>query len=108
MTELSKLSLDDLLALQQRAAAEVEVRQSAEKDKAKQEILAIASKYGIEVKFGGSTAAPKAAKGKRSTVAAKYRHPQDASLTWTGRGRSPVWVSEWKSKHGSLDGITIK
>lgn len=109
MSELAKLSLDELLSLQHRAAAEVETRQSAEKDKAKQEILAIASKYGIEVKFAGSSsAAPKAAKVKtRGTVAAKYRHPQNASLTWTGRGRSPVWVAEWKAKNGSMAGITI-
>ena len=110
MTELAKLSLDELLSLQHRAAAEVENRQSAEKDKAKQEILALASKYGIDVKFGGSNAAssPKAGKTKRGTVAAKYRHPSNSALTWTGRGRSPVWVAEWKAKNGSLDGITIK
>ncbi len=109
MTELSKLSLDELLSLQHRAAAEVETRQSAEKAKAQQEILALASKYGIEVRFGsGSTsAAPKPGKTKRGTVAVKYRHPENGALTWTGRGRSPVWVAEWKSKYGSLAGITV-
>lgn len=109
MTELAKLSLDELLALQKRAAAEVETRQSAEKEKAKQEILALASKYGIDVKFAaGSAVSPKASKGKRGVVAAKYRHPENSDLSWTGRGRSPVWVAEWKARHGSLDGITIK
>ena len=109
MTELAKLSLDELLSLQHRAAAEVANRQSAEKDQAKQDILAIASKYGLEVKFSSSSAAsPKGAKAKRGSVAAKYRHPENSSLTWTGRGRSPIWVAEWKSKHGSLNGITIK
>lgn len=108
MTELSKLSLEELLILQQRAATELETRQSVEREKAKQDILAIAAKYGLDVRFGGAAPAAKASKGKRSSVAAKYRHPQDASLTWTGRGRSPVWVAEWKSKNGSLDGITIK
>ncbi len=108
MTELSKLSLDELLSLQHRAAAEVETRQSAEKDQAKQDILAIARKYGLEVRFAGaSAAAPKAAKTKRGSVAPKYRHPQNSALTWTGRGRSPIWVAEWKAKHGSLAGITI-
>lgn len=107
MTELNKLSLDELLSLQHRAAAEVTARQSADKEKAKQEILALASKYGIEVKFAGSAAAPKAGKTKRGTVAAKYRHPENSALTWTGRGRSPVWVAEWKAKHGSLAGVTI-
>ncbi|MES2682915.1 MAG: H-NS histone family protein [Pseudomonadota bacterium] len=109
MTELAQLSLDELLSLQHRAAAEVTARQSADKEKAKQEILAIASKYGIEVKFGGVSALPKAGKAPkaRGTVAAKYRHPDNSALTWTGRGRSPVWVAEWKAKHGSLAGITI-
>ncbi|MES2883905.1 MAG: H-NS histone family protein [Pseudomonadota bacterium] len=110
MTELNKLSLDELLSLQHRAAAEVTARQSADKEKAKQEILAIASKYGIEVKFGGSASmTPKAGKAPkaRGTVAAKYRHPENSALTWTGRGRSPIWVAEWKAKHGSLAGITI-
>lgn len=111
MTELNKLSLDELLSLQHRAAAEVTARQSADKEKAKQEILALASKYGIEVKFGGSASSAalksgKAAK-KSGTVAAKYRHPDNSALTWTGRGRSPIWVAEWKTKHSSLAGITI-
>lgn len=108
MTELSKLSLDELLSLQHRVAAEIENRQSAEKAKAQQEILSLASRYGIEVKFAGAAAPAKAPKGKRSAVAAKYRHPDNSALTWTGRGRSPIWVADWKAKHGSLDGITIK
>jgi len=108
MTDLSKLSLDELLSLQHRVASEIEGRQSAEKAKAQQEILSLASRYGIEVKFAGAVAqSPKASKGKRSTVAPKYRHPDNSALTWTGRGRSPVWVADWKTKHGSLDGITI-
>jgi len=110
MTELAQLSLDELLSLQHRAAAEVTARQSADKEKAKQEILALASKYGIDVKFGGSSTVAKTGKAPkaRGTVAAKYRHPDNSALTWTGRGRSPVWVAEWKAKHGgSLAGITI-
>ncbi len=111
MTDLSKLSLDELIALQQRAAAEIETRQSAEKAKAHQEILSLASRYGIEIKFAGSPAAAgKPAKAKRSgsgSVAVKYRHPENSALTWTGRGRSPLWVAEWKAKHGTLTGITV-
>lgn len=36
--------------------------------------------------------------GKKKATAAKspprYRHPEDASVTWTGRGRKPAWVIE--------------
>lgn len=108
MSDLEKLSLDDLLSLQKRVAAEIETRKSAEKAKAHQEILSLASKYGIAVQIAGAGGKAAKAGKKTGTVAAKYRHPQDSSLTWTGRGRSPVWVAEWKTKHGSLDGITIK
>ena len=108
MNELEKLSLEELLSLQKRVAVEIDSRRSAEKAKAQQEILALASRYGLAIQFAGG-GAPKAAKAKRGgSVAPKYRHPQDSSLTWTGRGRSPVWVAEWKAAHGSLDGITIK
>ena len=110
MSELEKLSLDELLNLQKRVAAEIETRKSAEKAKAHQEILSLASKYGLNVQIAGAKAPRSTGGAKKSggTVAPKYRHPQDSSLTWTGRGRSPVWVAEWKTKHGSLDGITIK
>jgi DNA-binding protein H-NS len=33
---------------------------------------------------------------KKSNVRAKYQHPNDPTLTWTGRGRSaPSWVLEY-------------
>ena len=112
MSELEKLSLDELLNLQKRTAAEIETRKSAEKAKANQEILSLASKYGLSVQIAGAKAprGTSSGGGKKSggTVAPKYRNPKDSSQTWTGRGRSPVWVAEWKTKHGSLDGITIK
>jgi DNA-binding protein H-NS len=33
---------------------------------------------------------------KKSNVRAKYQHPKNPELTWTGRGRSaPAWVLEY-------------
>jgi DNA-binding protein H-NS len=44
------------------------------------------------------TKAAKAPKAKRSTagkkVAPKYRNPAHPEQTWTGRGRTPLWVQE--------------
>ncbi len=106
MTDLSKHTLEDLLSLQKKVATEIEGRRSAEKAKAQKEIMDLASRYGLAVQFAGGGKAPKAAKAK-GIVPVKYRHPQDPGLTWTGRGRSPVWVAEWKTKHGSLAGVTV-
>jgi len=30
-------------------------------------------------------------KPSRAPAAAKYRHPENAALTWSGRGRKPLW-----------------
>lgn len=110
MTDLTKLSSDELLSLQARLATEIESRKHADDAKKRTELMEMAARLGLEVKIVGGKAgkAPRVAKAKGS-VAAKYRHPKNPSLTWTGRGRSPVWVAEWKTAHGgSLDGITIK
>ena len=44
--------------------------------------------------------------GPRGKVAAKYKNPADASQTWTGRGKSPVWVQALKNA-GTLDSALI-
>ena len=48
----------------------------------------------------------KKAAGNRAKVAPKYRHPDDASKTWTGRGKSPTWVQALKDA-GILDSALI-
>ena len=47
---------------------------------------------------------PRAATGK---VKVKYRHPENAALEWTGRGRQPKWVAEWVAKGGKMESITV-
>ncbi len=44
---------------------------------------------------------------KRRKVAAKYRHPQQENLTWTGRGRKPRWVLDWLAAKGTLEQLVI-
>ena len=33
-------------------------------------------------------------KNARATAAAKFRNPENAEVTWSGRGRKPVWFSK--------------
>lgn len=47
------------------------------------------------------------AKPMRKPVKPKYRHPDDASMTWTGRGRRPRWVDECIKAGKSLDDLVI-
>jgi DNA-binding protein H-NS len=54
---------------------------------------------------GGKT---KGKAGKRSVVAPKYRNPEDASQTWTGRGKRPLWVVAALKRRGvTMDNLLI-
>jgi DNA-binding protein H-NS len=44
--------------------------------------------------------------GPRGKVAPKYKNPADPTQTWTGRGKSPVWVQALKNA-GTLDSALI-
>ena len=35
-----------------------------------------------------------------ATANALYIHPDDATLTWSGRGRRPKWIEAWQIKTG--------
>jgi DNA-binding protein H-NS len=42
----------------------------------------------------------KSAKGSKAAVAPKYRNPDNASQTWSGRGKRPLWFVEALKKKG--------
>lgn len=44
---------------------------------------------------------------KPGSVAPKYAHPEDPTMTWTGRGRKPRWVQESLDAGKSLDDLLI-
>lgn len=54
--------------------------------RSKIEAMAAAAGFKISDLFGGRG-------GKGRKVAAKYVNPDNASETWTGRGRQPRWLS---------------
>ncbi|NVO21986.1 H-NS family nucleoid-associated regulatory protein [Donghicola mangrovi] len=49
--------------------------------------------------------------GKKKAAAAKspprYRHPEDSSVTWTGRGRKPAWVIEHIESGKQMEDLEI-
>jgi DNA-binding protein H-NS len=104
--ELSDMSLSQLRDLQNQLSAEIQRRNQAEIECARQQILAIAASAGMSL--AALLAIPKrAASLKAKSVPVRYRHPHDATLQWTGRGRAPLWVAEWVNEHGNRDGLRI-
>ena len=102
--ELSNLSLAELKNLLQALPDEIKRREKDEKAKARKDLEAFAAERGfsLEELLGNAKE-----KKERSPVAAKYRHPQNADLQWTGRGRQPKWIVEFITAGGALEQLSI-
>jgi DNA-binding protein H-NS len=103
LMDLSHLSVAELNALQGDITREIARRRRSEADSLVNEFRRRAAELGLSVEdlvSGKPTA-------KRGKVAIKYRHPDDASLTWTGRGKRPRWVDTWVKAGGTLEQLAI-
>ena len=101
--DLSTLSLADLRQLQEKIKQQLKQREHQDLARAREQILAIAQGVGVPLKeliAGGVRA-------KTGSVAVRFRHPDDASQQWTGRGRQPRWVKEWADAGKSLDLLRV-
>ena len=66
------------------------------------ELEAVAQKHGY--KLADLTGGKKAKVASRT----KYKHPEDSSLTWSGRGRQPNWIKDELSTGKALIDFAIE
>jgi DNA-binding protein H-NS len=100
--DLKSLSLDQLKDLQRdvdKAIKSFEARRLAE---ARKELEQKARELGVSL---NEILGVQGKKGVKSLP--KYRHPEDPTLTWAGRGRKPVWFIEAIASGKSADDLRI-
>ena len=103
--DLSALTVAQLRDLQQQIPVELKRREAQDKANILNEVRAFAKARGFALEeLVGKEVKIKAPTGK---VKVKYRHPENSTLEWTGRGRQPKWVAEWLVKGGTLDSLTV-
>lgn len=104
--DLSTLSVAQLRDLQQQIPAELKRREAEEKSNILNEVRAFAKArgYAIEELLTKEVKTKAVTSGK---VKVKYRHPQNAELEWTGRGRKPKWVESWLASGASIDALLV-
>lgn len=105
--QLDKMTVKELMALDAELQAAIVARKQEEKIELREKMQALAEKSGFSVDevFGK---AKRGNGGSRGTVAPKYRNPADASQTWTGRGRMPLWIKNATEKGAKREKFLIK
>ena len=100
MSKLAELQAQ-ILKLQKEANA-IAIQ---EKAAALEEIRIKVKSYGITLKELADLA--KESTRTFPTVAVKYRHPEESTLTWTGRGRQPKWIVEYLANKGPIEDLLV-
>ncbi len=87
---LEALSLMELRQLQKDLAKAISTYEDRHKAEARAKLEAIAKEMGYSLAdlIGAEV------KATRAPAVAKYRHPENTALTWSGRGRKPQWFAD--------------
>ena len=91
--DLSDYNLGELKGLLFEVGLAILERQRRDVAEARERIMTIARGTGLpaEKLLDGAAVLP------------RYRNPDDASQTWSGRGRQPKWVADALADGGTLD-----
>lgn len=101
---LDKLDLNELKQLQKEVAKAIDNFEAKRRNEALAAIENTAKEHGFSLAELTGGASPK--KGKQP-LPPKYAHPENPSLTWSGRGRQPTWIKEGLESGKSLDDYLI-
>jgi DNA-binding protein H-NS len=85
--DVETLSLKELKSLQKDLAKAISTFEDRQKSDARSKLEIIAKEMGYSLAdLIGTEVKP-----TRAPAAAKYSHPENAAVTWSGRGRKPLW-----------------
>lgn len=102
--DLDDMSLSDLKTLHRKVTKAIESFEDRQKNQALAALEAKAKEMGFSLSelTGGVPG-----KSKRKAAAPKYRHPEDAGITWTGKGRQPAWFKQAVTSGVSPDDLLV-
>ena len=100
---LEAMSLKELRQMQKDLAKAISTYEDRHKAEARAKLEAIAKEMGYAL----ADLIGVEVKATRAPAAAKYRHPENAALTWSGRGRKPRWFSDALAKGKKPESMAI-
>ncbi|WP_173912238.1 H-NS family nucleoid-associated regulatory protein [Acinetobacter sp. Marseille-Q1618] len=107
MPDISNLSVEELERLTAQAEALIESKKDQKIEDAYNKILEIAESAGLTLEQFIEYGSHKRKKTTRKAVEPRYRNKNDASETWTGRGKQPRWLVAEIEKGAKLEDFLI-
>ena len=102
--DLENMEMEELKKLRKDIDKAIDTYEQRQKMVARKELEEHAKALGFKLE---DLVSDKSTKPKKP-VPPKYQHPENPSLTWSGRGRKPKFVLEHLDNGGSLDDLLIK
>ncbi|GIT93315.1 trans-acting regulatory protein hvrA [Jannaschia pagri] len=87
---LNSLSFEELRALEKNVAKTIKNFEERRRKETLSKVEAIAKEAGFTLADLLDSVKP----SSKTALPPKYRHPENADLTWSGRGRQPAWYKE--------------
>jgi DNA-binding protein H-NS len=99
---LKSMSFEDLIALRQSVEKMISQRADSAKRELQEKLAALENLTGTSImkKRRGVLMGTK--------VAPKYRNPRERSQTWSGRGRTPLWLQAMIKQGHKLEEFAIR
>ncbi|MTE01500.1 H-NS histone family protein [Paracoccus sp. YIM 132242] len=101
--DYNQMTLEQLKEINRKSAAAIADHEGRQRKQAIQKATEIARAAGFSSLEEMIAAGP----AKKAQGEARYRHPDNPAMTWTGRGRKPGWIVEALAAGRSLDDFAI-
>jgi DNA-binding protein H-NS len=85
---LAAMSLADLRNLQKSVTKAISTFEARQKAEAREKVEMLAKELGFTLAELAELKEPKRKRGPSTKI---YRHPENPTLIWSGRGRKPSW-----------------
>jgi DNA-binding protein H-NS len=102
--DYDNLDRSQLLSIMKEIPLELKKRDKSMKKDLREKMHKLAEQAGYSL---DEVLEDKKSKPKKK-AAPKYQNPEDDSITWTGRGRKPLWIIAALESGLSLDDLAIK
>ena len=104
--DLERFGVHELEALGARVAEALRERREQVSESLAEELRKRAAEEGVELNQVLGAVGTNAKK-RPARVAPKFRHPKNANLTWSGRGKKPTWLKELLEQGTKLETLRI-